>query len=902
MNGARVRACKRWFKGAGESLLMENSTQARGEEFPVGSPLTETRLLVFFSVIPRFLSRVAGQLQACHPGMQLHGVALGRTHERLAEASGGNWESISLFSDAMRKHGLDRPADIGFLREMEVAYGRPNLYLMAQADWYARNYPAGKMLRFLEIVFRFSLQVFDRVRPDAVIAEGIDCALTHALYSIASAAGVPYVFPASGRLPGRVALIGNPNDRWERTEQLFSEFSRSGMPDHLRKTAEGYLEQYLNGGPAPSQLKVTDRCRLLRAGDLQLWREVVRTHREDPEDYTAMPPRQVIAQRLERAMRARLVARYYREPEPGERYVIFPLHVQPEATTMTLAPHYVDQPALVVNIAKSLPVGFFVYVKEHPYAVGLRKLEEYRRISEIPNAKLVPTRTSARELLRKASAITTIAGTMGLEGLMSGLPVITFGRPFYAASGLTYQVEKPSELPALMQAAFFGHRHDRERLIAFLAAAIAGSYPGQIAYERVSPPEATSEENIALVAKAFEKELSDRLLRPHRPAAQQPELDRQRATCRAEHKLRLPNLVVSKVEAELVPGEAKGARTTGGTRSAAEFIPPGAGASEAGPSGFEQQAPAREPLVSVVVTAFNLKRYVSQSIESILVQPYSTIEVIVVDDGSTDGTAEVLDQFQSEPRVRVIRQENGGSAVARNAGARLARGEFLAFLDGDDIATSRRIIAPVEALERDPDAALAYGRIDLVNEAGELIVTRKNPSRYRSGWVAKDLLYRNFIPFSTITLRRDVFGALGGFDETIRSSEDWELLLRLATRHRVVFVNECLACYRVRSGSKTMDVEAKERAIRAVQERVFGGAHPRRNGRSLPRLAEACRWMGLSGTLIKQGETRRALRFFSRALRCHPGVLFVYRSEIWDGLCRLAGPKQSQMSRQEPCT
>lgn len=310
----------------------------------------------------------------------------------------------------------------------------------------------------------------------------------------------------------------------------------------------------------------------------------------------------------------------------------------------------------------------------------------------------------------------------------------------------------------------------------------------------------------------------------------------------------------------------------------------------------------REPSVSVIVTAFNVEAYICETIDSILTQPVDDLEVIVVDDGSTDGTADVLGRYQRVRRVRVIRQPNAGSASARNTGARGAVGELLAFLDGDDVATERRIVAPVEALARGPDIALAYGRIDLINESGKVLVSRKNPARYRSGWVAKDLRYRNFIPFSTITVRRDVFWALGGFDESIRSSEDWEFLLRLASRHPVAFVDECLVRYRVRADSKTMDVEAKERAIRAVQERIFCNPPSSEKRRVLPPLADACRWMGLAGTLVKLGEMRRACRFFLRAVRCHPGVLVIFRSEIRDGLWRVLSREAAPMNERRLCT
>jgi glycosyltransferase involved in cell wall biosynthesis len=279
------------------------------------------------------------------------------------------------------------------------------------------------------------------------------------------------------------------------------------------------------------------------------------------------------------------------------------------------------------------------------------------------------------------------------------------------------------------------------------------------------------------------------------------------------------------------------------------------------------------PMVSVVVTAYNVRPFIAETLRSVISQPYSNFEVIVIDDGSTDGTAEILESWSSEPRVRIIRQANKGSSSARNAGARAAKGEFLAFIDGDDLATPQRLQSSIAALREYPDSALSYGRIDLIDETGHTL-SRRRSSRYRSGWIAGELRYRNFIPFSAITVRQCAFEQIGGFDESIRSSEDWEFLWRLATKFEVRFVDECLILYRVRAASKTMDIEAKAAAYRSIQERMFEG--------NIPRIALASGSIGLGSICLKRGEALRALSYFCRALAQHPGVAFLYRSEIYD--------------------
>jgi Capsule polysaccharide biosynthesis protein len=252
-----------------------------------------------------------------------------------------------------------------------------------------------------------------------------------------------------------------------------------------------------------------DRRKLIRAGDWAYFREVRRIYAEDPEDYLSYTPSFVLGQRLGRVFRARFATRHFSRPHhQSDRFVLFPLHVQPEATTLTLAPFLVDQPTLVANIAKSLPVGYLLYVKEHAYAVGRRHLAEYARMAACPNVRLISAEANVHDLVPASAAVATITGTMGLEALIYGRPSITFARPFYVASGLTHEVGDMRELPHVMRRAIFENHPDQERLVTFLAAALDATYPGMIGYEKVSPPEAMSEQNISAVADAFAREIS----------------------------------------------------------------------------------------------------------------------------------------------------------------------------------------------------------------------------------------------------------------------------------------------------------------------------------------------------------------------------------------------------------
>jgi hypothetical protein len=198
----------------------------------------------------------------------------------------------------------------------------------------------------------------------------------------------------------------------------------------------------------------------------------------------------------------------FEQPVAGERYILYPIHFQPEASTLIQAPMYLDQVALLEDIARSLPIGHRLYVKEHLSNRGRRPLAFYEAIKKIPAVRLLGPDTDTWELIRGAAAIAVITGTMGWEGLLFGKPVITFGSIFY---NVLPQVYRASEVPKdgwyeLLLRAVTEHRRDDEALLAYLAAMHEGSYPGfmgnSLSFPDVLKPENVHNLVVALAAAA----------------------------------------------------------------------------------------------------------------------------------------------------------------------------------------------------------------------------------------------------------------------------------------------------------------------------------------------------------------------------------------------------------------
>lgn len=204
--------------------------------------------------------------------------------------------------------------------------------------------------------------------------------------------------------------------------------------------------------------------------------------------------------------------------------------------------------------------------------------------------------------------------------------------------------------------------------------------------------------------------------------------------------------------------------------------------------------------VSTIIPAYNCEDYIKETVESVLAQTYKDIEIIVVDDGSTDRTGEILKDFGS--KVEYIRQsKNTGPSAARNKGIERARGKYIAFLDHDDVWTPNKIEEQIKLLESNKDLALAYSNCYNVNQSDLAIGTLFDIARPHRGFVFENLLLDNFIPTSSVVVRKEILNEVGGFNERFLISQDFDLYLRIAQRYEIDFVNFPLLKHRVYSGS-----------------------------------------------------------------------------------------------------
>ena len=224
------------------------------------------------------------------------------------------------------------------------------------------------------------------------------------------------------------------------------------------------------------------------------------------------------------------------------------------------------------------------------------------------------------------------------------------------------------------------------------------------------------------------------------------------------------------------------------------------------------------PRVSVIIPTYNRCAWLPMAVDSVLAQTYPHIEVIVVDDGSRDGTAAVVAQYGE--RVTYLRQANQGVAVARNTGFRASCGEYVSFLDDDDFILPDKIERQVQVLDSEPEIGLVHCGYYHADENGELV---ERMGFLPAGKVLKELACRNFVWVGAPLIRRQYLEAVGLFDEeTPPISADWDMWLRIALAgYTFACVQEPLGAYRIRSGSMLADVATLEYATFTILGRLF---------------------------------------------------------------------------------
>lgn len=280
------------------------------------------------------------------------------------------------------------------------------------------------------------------------------------------------------------------------------------------------------------------------------------------------------------------------------------------------------------------------------------------------------------------------------------------------------------------------------------------------------------------------------------------------------------------------------------------------------------------PEISVIIPAYNSEETIVQTIKTVIRQTFHDFELIVIDDGSKDKTPELVHSIKDD-RIKLFSYENGGLPTARNRGMTHSNGEFIAFLDADDLWTPDKLELQLAALKQSSEAGLAYSWTYFmdINERGEAVTLLPSPSYSFEGDVYEKLLVSDFIHSGSNTLiRRQTLDSVGNFDSTLKSCEDWDYWLRVAASWHFVVVPKHQVFYRRSPNSMSSKVEVMRREALIAMGKAYKSApadlqHLKRH--TLANLHKYC-----AGLYLQRSSARKdiwqAWQDLSSAIRIRP--------------------------------
>ncbi len=274
------------------------------------------------------------------------------------------------------------------------------------------------------------------------------------------------------------------------------------------------------------------------------------------------------------------------------------------------------------------------------------------------------------------------------------------------------------------------------------------------------------------------------------------------------------------------------------------------------------------PHVSIVMAAKNYARFIAEAIDSVRAQTFTDWELIIVDDGSSDGTPGVVLSYTNDQRIRYYRADRLGQTRAKNLGIGLSRARFLAFLDADDAWLPTKLAKQLALFEAQPTLGVVFCRRNLIDEASQPLeaLPSEDPPR---GRVLSTIFVQNFVCFSSAVVRRDVFSQVGRFNPEWDLSIDYDLWLRVAQHHTFDYVNESLVNYRTGHGNLSKRLSDRVAIALSIMHR----AQRRQNlsgevdARTVAEgQASTCRTLGY---VMRSSEPGIALNWYAKAL-CWP--------------------------------
>lgn len=270
----------------------------------------------------------------------------------------------------------------------------------------------------------------------------------------------------------------------------------------------------------------------------------------------------------------------------------------------------------------------------------------------------------------------------------------------------------------------------------------------------------------------------------------------------------------------------------------------------------------KNPTVSVIIPTYNRAHLIDKAIKSVLKQTYQDFEIIVVDDGSTDNTGEIVKRFPDFRIHYICHANNMGVSEARNTGIRASRGDYIALLDSDDEFLPERLGRQVQLLEnKSSEVGVVCSWSYNIDEKGNYISKRCLPKK--DGYIYEDLLSTNLISVPTVLRRKECFNRVGLFDDLLNTQQDWDMWIRIAKYYRFALIKIPLVKYRIHPNQISNNPEAKVITAKRILVKYANELEKR------PR-AHSKHYFYIGNRFCHMGKTKEGQRYLLKAISLCP--------------------------------
>ena len=276
------------------------------------------------------------------------------------------------------------------------------------------------------------------------------------------------------------------------------------------------------------------------------------------------------------------------------------------------------------------------------------------------------------------------------------------------------------------------------------------------------------------------------------------------------------------------------------------------------------------PTVSVIIPTYNRAHLIGKAIKSVLNQTYQDFEIIVVDDGSTDNTGEIVKSFDNFKIRYISNSNNRGASAARNTGIRASQGEYIALLDSDDEWLPEKLDKQIKVLQnKSPEVGVAYSDVLYIDKNGKNM-NRKLSNPGKEGYIYEDLLGENYVGTpSALLIKKECFNRVGLFDDLLNAQDDWDMWIRIAKYYRFAFIKVPLVKYRLHSNRISENLELKIITENKILVKYTNELKKRRGVHSK-------HYFNIGNKFCHMGKTKEGRRYLLKAISLYPFCIRYY--------------------------